>query len=197
MQEDGGGPQGPAAPRRKFPLPQGLAVCRRILREIGRVELTVAVAAFVAVVVLNVVQITLRPFGTSFFWGQEVSQSLALVAYFIGASSIFRSRHYIIVEFIVQKFAPAMQRLIYLLAQVLAIVFCMIIVVESLLEVPLLLTNYSVILHVPKLYSYLPLIIGSVSIVITSIYYSAAVWICGRQYPEMSVADLEHLVVAD
>lgn len=196
MQEEGGGPQGPAAPRRYFPLPQGLAVCRRILREIGRIELTIAVTAFVAVVVLNVVQITLRPFGAAFFWGQEVSQSLALVAYFIGTSSIFRSRHYIIVEFIVQRFAPAMQRQVYLLAQFLAIVFCMIIIVESLLEVPLLLTNYSVILHVPKLYSYLPLIIGSVSIVITSIYYGVAVWICGRHHPAMSVADLEHLVVA-
>ena len=196
MQGGNGSPSAPAAGGGDRPLPQGLAVFRQILRTVGHVELAVAVAAFVAVVLLNVIQVTLRAFDTSIFWVQEISQLLGLVAYFIGASSLFRSRHYIIVELLVQRLAPALQRHIYFLAQLLAIVFCAIIVVESIQEVPLLLTNYSVILHWPKLYSHLPLIVGSASIVVTSVYYGLAVWTCGRRRPDMAVADLEKLVIA-
>lgn len=196
MSEDVGGPAGAAADGGDQPLPRGLAVFRRTLRAVGHAELAVAVAAFVAVVVLNVIQVTLRAFETSIFWVQEVSQLLALVAYFIGASSLFRSRHYIIIEFLVQRLGPALQRQIYFLAQLLAIVFCAIIVIESIQEVPLLLTNYSVILHLPKLYSHLPLIVGSASIVVTSVYYGLAVWTCGRRRPDLGVADLEKLVIA-
>ena len=84
----------------RTPLPKGLAIFRQALRYVGRVELAVAVMSFTAVVVLNLTQITLRLFDSSIWWAQEVSLLLAMIAYFIGVSCVFRLRQFVRDQFL-------------------------------------------------------------------------------------------------
>ena len=173
-------------------LPRGLLGLRRALRIWGRIELFVAVAAFCAVVVLNVVQITLRyGFDGSIFWAQEFSQLFMLVAYFVGASCVFRARHYVVVEFFVQRFPPHAQRAAYQLAQVLTVVLWMIVLWTALAEASHTLCTYSVILHLPRFYSYLPLMVGAVSVTATTVYYALSVHVAGRLDPNAPIGELE------
>lgn len=173
-------------------LPPSLARWQRLLRAWGLLELLVAVAAFTAVVLINVVQITLRyGFDSSIFWIQEISQLLMLVAYFVGASCVFRVRHYVIVELLVERLAPTRQLQAYALAQVLTVIFCGVILIEAVRELPRLMTAYTVILHLPKAYAYLPLVIASASMILTSLYYGLAVWRVAASSPGQSVAALE------
>lgn len=159
------------------------------------VELILAVAAFTAVVLVNIVQITLRyGFDSSIFWVQEISQLLMLVAYLIGASCVFRVRHYVIVEFLVERLAPHRQLYAYALAQGLTLLFCATILVEALAELPRLMTAYTVILHLPKAYAYLPLVIASASMIVTTAYYGLAVWRMAARSPGQPVAELEAMV---
>lgn len=173
-------------------LPGYLVIFRRLLRGWGRVELAVAAAAFVAVVLINVAQITMRyGFSGSIFWVQEFSLLLMLVAYFIGASCVFRSRHYVIVQFFVERVKPAWQRRAYWLAQALTVVFCSVIVIEALAEAPRQMRTYSVILHFPRFFNFLPLIVASLSIILTSLYFALAVHSLGSRHPDRPVADIE------
>ena len=173
-------------------LPRALSTVRRALRVWGTVELIVAVAAFCAVVALNVVQITLRyGFDGSIFWAQEVSQFLMLVAYFVGASCVFRARHYVIVEFLVVRLPPWAQRAAYALAQVLTVSLCVIILWTALAESAHTLRTYSVILHLPRFYAYLPLLAAAASIIATSTYFALAVHFAGRLDPHAPIERLE------
>jgi len=163
-----------------------------VLHVWGLLELSVAVTAFTAVVLINILQITLRyGFATSIFWVQEISQLLMLVAYFIGASCVFRARHYVIVELLVERLTPRRQLHAYALAQLLTVVFCAVILLEALRELPRLMTVHSVILHLPKAYAYLPLAVASASMILTTAYYGLAVWRLAPGAPERSVAELE------
>jgi TRAP-type C4-dicarboxylate transport system permease small subunit len=151
-----------------------------------------AVTAFTAVVLINIVQITLRyGFDSSIFWVQEISQLLMLLAYFVGASCVFRARHYVIVELLVERLAPRRQLHVYALAQALTALFCVVVLAEALAELPRLMTAYTVILHLPKAYAHLPLVIASASMVLTTLYYGLAVWSLAVRSPGRSVAELE------
>ena len=173
-------------------LPGGLVLLRRALRAWGHVELAVAAAAFVAVVLINLAQITVR-YGLegSIFWVQEFSLLLMLVAYFVGASCVFRSRHYVIVSFFIDRVPLAWQRRAYWLAQALTVLFCLVILVETLAEAPRQMRTYSVILHFPRFYNYLPLVIASFSMIVTSLYFALAVASVGRRDPKRGIADIE------
>ncbi len=165
---------------------------RRLLQTWGRVELAVAVAAFIAVVLINIAQITVRyAFAGSIFWVQEFSLLLMLVAYFIGTSCVFRSRHYVVVQFFVERAPARWQRAAYWLAQTLTVSLCATIAYEVLAEAPHQLRTYSVILHYPRFYNYLPLLIASLSMIVTSVYFALAVYSLGAQAPHRSVADIE------
>ena len=76
----------------------------------GYIERNTAVFAFCSVVIINITQIVLRyVFEFSIFWVQEISQLLMLYAYFVGTSSVFRIRHYVVVEFFFKKMSISLQ----------------------------------------------------------------------------------------
>ena len=106
-------------------LTEDLAGLRRILAWVGIAELWLAVAAFAAVVLLTIVQVGLRYFFEgSLWWAQEVSQMMILVAYFQGIAYAFKTRQYIVINFLAERLSPAAQLYCYLFAQVLVVVFC-------------------------------------------------------------------------
>jgi TRAP-type C4-dicarboxylate transport system permease small subunit len=179
-------------------LPQGLSVFRRALRWVGAVELTIAVVAFSSAVALNIIQISLRyAFDTSIWWAQEVSLLMIMVAYYIGISCVFRMRHYVIIHFLVERFSLRTQLYLYYFAQLLTIVFCSVVLFESIGVTEELLTTYTVIMHLPIFYWTLPLMVASASIIVTSIYYFWAMWNVATRIPGATIASLEAEVFVD
>lgn len=173
-------------------LPGGLAAFRRALRALGVIELNVALTAFSAAVVLNIVQIALRYMITySIWWAQEVSLLLMMIAYFLGISCVFRKRQYVIVQFLVDMFPPRLQVHAYMFAQVLTVVFCLVVLVAGLRTAGDLLTTYSVILHFPEFYWTLPLLVAAVSIIATTIYFTLVVAAAHRRDPDAPLTVLE------
>ena len=161
----------------------------------GRIERSSAILAFCAVVIINVTQITLRyVFEFSIFWIQEISQLLMLYAYFVGTSSVFRIRGYVVVEYFVKKMSVKIQRLCYATAQILTIIFCGIIIFWIIEEFPRQMKTYSVILHIPRFFSYLPLLIGSLSIIAITIYYSIEVWKACQNDKIKSISEIESAI---
>lgn len=158
-------------------LPKGLALYRQVLRYLGKVEMVVALIGFCATVGLNFIQIALRwGFDKSIWWVQETSLLLMMIAYFIGISCVYRMRHEVIIRFVVDRLPVKVQFFFYYLAEVLTIVFCLVVLFTGITDVPGLLTTYTVVMHLPEVYWTLPLLIASTSIILTSVYYLAAMW---------------------
>ena len=148
---------------------------RLFLGWLGTVELVVAVTAFVLVVVLSALQIVLRSvFNTSIIWVQEVAQLGMLISYFIGAAYLYKQRQYMLVEFFVEKLRPRAQMILYLVAQALTFLFAVIMVVQIIEIAPAQLRMRTFLLRLPRFYSSLPVLIGSVSLALLSVYYAVA-----------------------
>jgi TRAP-type C4-dicarboxylate transport system permease small subunit len=178
--------------------PHGLAVFRRALRWVGVVELTIAVTAFSSAVGLNIIQISLRyAFDTSIWWAQEISLLMMMVAYYVGISCVFRARNYVIIHFLAERFSLRTQLYLYYFAQLLTIVFCSVVLFESIGVTEELLTTYTVIMHLPIFYWTFPLMVASASMIATSIYYFWAVWNAAGRIPGATLPSLEAEVFVD
>ena len=149
---------------------------KRLLRALGQVELAITLVAFTFVVLLVAAQIGLRAgFDVGMVWAQEVAQLFMLIAYFFGASYIFKARQYVVVLFVVQRLPRRLQLGLYLMAQALTFWFCLLLVVEIIRLAPGQLRMSTYILHIPRFYSSLPLLAAAASIAVTSLYYAAVV----------------------
>ena len=145
----------------------------RALGLLGRIELAITVAAFSSVIVLVSAQIFFRyVFDVGLVWVQEVSQLLILTAYFFGISFVFKARRYLIVSILFDRFPEATKLPLYIGCQVLTATFCAMLFVELLGIAPQQLYMKTYILQVPRFYSSLPLLIASISMTLTAIYYT-------------------------
>ena len=170
----------------------GAAGFRRVLALVGVAELWLAVAAFAAVVLLTIVQVGLRYFfEASLWWAQEVSQMMILVAYFQGIAYAFKTRQYIVINFLAERLPPTAQLRCYLLAQLLVVVFCGVVLVEGVAILPRQYLMLTYILHIPRMYLGLPLLFAAASMIATSVYYALAVWRASRREPDAAAPDLE------
>ena len=188
---DGGAAAGPG-PGGGSDLSGDLARFRRVLARVGIAELWLAVAAFAAVVLLTIVQVGLRYFfDASLWWAQEVSQMMILVAYFQGIAYAFKTRQYIVIDFLAERLSPAAQLYCYLFAQLLVVVFCGVVLVEGVAILPRQYLMLTYILHIPRMYLGLPLLFAAVSTIATSVYYALAVWRASRREPGAAAPDIE------
>lgn len=154
------------------PLPEGLAVFRRLLAVVGRAELVLAIIALVIVVVLSTAQAFLRYFfGTSLWWAQEVAENTIMVSYFLGISYVFKTRQEIYVEFLSSMMPIRLQLVLYMLEQLLALGFTLALLWLVWLFAPTLFNMQTPILKVPVAVTYGPLVFATVMIGLTSIYY--------------------------
>ena len=169
-----------------------LAGLRRVLALVGIAELWLAVAAFAAVVLLTIVQVGLRYFFEgSLWWAQEVSQMMILVAYFQGIAYAFKTRQYIVIDFLAGRLSPAAQLYCYLFAQLLVVVFCGVVLIEGTAILPRQYLMLTYILHIPRMYLGLPLLFAAVSMIATSVYYALVVWRAARREPGAAPPDIE------
>ena len=145
----------------------------RALGLLGRVELAITVAAFTSVIVLVSAQIFFRyVFDVGLVWVQEVSQLLILTAYFFGISFVFKARRYLIVSILFDRFPEAAKLPLYIGCQVLTAAFCAMLFFELLGIAPQQLYMKTYILQIPRFYSSLPLLVASISMTLTAVYYT-------------------------
>ena len=169
-----------------------LAVSRRGLYWIGRAELLLAIVAFAGVALLTAYQVVLRyGFGGSLWWAQEVAQLAMLIAYFQGIAYVYKANQDIVILFIAQRLPAHWQRPLYLAIQALIAAFCVTVAVQGLLLAPNQLRFKTYILNIPKFYSTLPLIIASLSMAATAIYFALAAQ--ARWRGDADAPDLEQL----
>ncbi len=150
---------------------------RKVLAAIGSVELCVAIVAFVFVVLLAITQVLYRYLlAGSIWWAQEIAQLAMLIAYFFGIAYVYKAKQDIIVGFLVSRLSRRTQVALTILVQVAIAVFCLFLVVTALELAPAQLVFYTYILNIPRFYSTLPLIVASVSMALTAVYYAIAAW---------------------
>lgn len=153
-------------------LPRGLADFRRLLRIIGLAELSIAAATLVLVVVLSATQTALRYFwGGSILWAQEVSEIAIISSYFFGISYVFKTRQYILIEFLAGALPLRAQLFMYILAQVLTIFFAVSVTWLFFLFLPTLFNMRTTLLSWPAWLLPAPIALACALIALTSVYY--------------------------
>lgn len=178
-------------------LPHWLASAKRVLGVIGRIELTLAVIALVIVVVLSAAQAILRyTIGASLWWAQEVAQLTIVVAYFLGVSYLFKIRQYILIEFLSMKLSIRNQLRLYVVAQIITIVFTATVFVLLMRFAPMLMQIYTPTLGLPEFLRSVPLAIASTMMVVTSLYYLAfGLWALSAGVDGTSLDEVEELAL--
>jgi TRAP-type C4-dicarboxylate transport system permease small subunit len=150
---------------------------RRFLAAIGFVELWVASAAFVFVVILAMTQVLYRYLlAGSIWWAQEIAQLGMLVAYFFGIAYVYKAKQDIVVGFLVSRLSRRVQIALAIFMQGLIVMFCLFLVVTGLELAPAQLVFFTYILNIPRFYSTLPLIVASASMATTAVYYGIVAW---------------------
>lgn len=174
-------------------MPGWLAAFRSTLRAIGLMERYLAAATFLAVVALNCGEVAMRYlFKASLWWSQEVSLLMMLVAYFFGASYVFKSRQYVVVDLLVKRFRPRLQVRLYVLTQMLIGLVCGVILVESIKLAPGQFHFHTFILGIPKFYSTVPLLLAALSLLATALYYGIAVpWAARSRDRDAPLSEVE------
>jgi len=96
---------------------------------------------------------------------------MILGAYFFGISYVYKSKQYLVIDVLFEKFNDRVKVVLFVISQILTILFCMMLFVELLGIAPGQLKMKTYILRFPQFYSSIPLLIASASMVLTSIYY--------------------------
>lgn len=174
-------------------LPKGLADFRRFLRVVGNIEISIAIAALVVVVVLSAAQTLLRYlYGTSLWWSQEVSEIAILSSYFFGISYVFKTRQYILIEFIVSTLPLRLQLACYIVAQVLTVLFAAALVWLFYLFLPTLFSMRTTVMGWPAWILPAPIAVSSVMIIVTSSYYFLfGLWAFRQPLDAENIDDIE------
>jgi TRAP-type C4-dicarboxylate transport system permease small subunit len=147
----------------------------RLLRHVGRVELLVALVAFCFVIGLVSTQVVLRfSFNYGIWWVQEVVQLAILTAYFLGTSYLFKARQYLVMDLVFDQLGERSRIAVYLAIQVLTAAFCLILAIELVGLAPGQLRMKTFVLHVPRFYASIPLLVASASMFVTALYYGLA-----------------------
>ena len=106
-----------------------MRVFRKILAAIGFAELWVAMAAFVFVIALTMVQVIYRyAFAGSIWWAQEIAQLGMLIAYFFGIAYVYKAKQDIVVGFLVSRLSRRVQVGLTTFTQILIVLFCLFLV---------------------------------------------------------------------
>jgi TRAP-type C4-dicarboxylate transport system permease small subunit len=157
-----------------------------LLRGVGRAELFVSVIALVFVVVLAIAQMLLRSLVENApVWIQEVVQLAIVVSMCAGTGYAFKRRDYISIGIIADRLPQRPQIALDVAAQIAALAFTGMLawMLLSIADDQLRARTY--ILGIPRFYFSLPLIIASVSMALTAVYYGIFVLMpCHRGEPE-------------
>ena len=100
---------------------------------------------------------------------------MILGAYFFGISYVYKAKQYLVIDVLFEQLTDRVKVVLFVIAQVLTALFCLMIVVELLGIAPGQLRMKTYILRFPQFYSSVPLLIASASMTVTAIYYGVRV----------------------
>ena len=120
---------------------------------------------------------------------------MIMVAYFLGTSYVFKTRQYIVIEFLFDRIPGSLHLPLYLLAQALVVLFCVVLVFQLLMIAESQLSMRTVILHIPRFYGTVPLLLASISMIATAIYYALAIGRAVAGRPGTGFTDVEHEIL--
>lgn len=157
----------------------------RALSWFVRLEILASAFALAVICGLTMTAITMRATGGSLLWAEEVSLLLMKVVVFPGAAGLYAQRGYIVVGGLVKTFPRRLRHLTGLLSWMLIGGFAATVAWQGMLTYPSQIEVRSYLLELPKFYFNVPLIVGSTSIVLTSIYYFLATIAAGPSSEEI------------
>ena len=147
---------------------------RRIYKAFQRgyekVEIVISVAIMIAITCLNGAEILSRyVFGKSIFWAQEMTLFLAMWMVFFGAGVLFKRKHYIVINFFMDRFSRKTQYFMFLFVNLLMLTFLVFLITSS-IRLEIHQSNFeSMGLHIPVNFFIMPISVGSVSIFLTTV----------------------------
>ena len=145
---------------------------RRLLEWITRIEIAASVCALAAISVLTLATLTARQFPSwSLLWAEEVSLLLMKVMAFVGAAAMYATKTFIAVDGIYKRIPDKYLRIVYMGGWLVVAAFAALAAVQGILTYPRQIGVRSYLLEWPKFYFTVPLIVGTSSIFLTSIYY--------------------------
>lgn len=143
---------------------------KKFLRNYEKVEIVISASIMVAITVLNGAEILSRyVFGKSIYWAQEMTLFLAMWMVFFGAGVLFKRKHYIVINFFLDRFSYKIKYIVFIFVNLLMLSFLIFLITSSIqLEIH---QSYfkSMGLHIPVNFFIMPISVGSVSIFITII----------------------------
>jgi TRAP-type C4-dicarboxylate transport system permease small subunit len=122
----------------------------------------------VAITVLNGAEILSRyVFGKSIYWAQEMTLFLAMWMVFFGAGVLFKRKHYIVINFFMNRFSRKKQYIMFIFVNFLMLAFLIFLTTSS-IQLEIHQSNFkSMGLHIPVNFFIMPISVGSASIFLT------------------------------
>ena len=140
-----------------------------------KAQMAASVIALAAICLLTFSLIVTRELlSSSILWAEEVSLLLMKVVVFQGAAGMYAARAFIVVDGLTSKLSRRFQFYLQVLAWIVMGGFSSVAAFYGLETYPSQIQIRSYLLEMPKFYFMVPLIIGSVSIMLTSVYYLLA-----------------------
>lgn len=153
----------------------GLQLYGRVLSWLVNVEIVASIIALATVCIVTLAAIVARELlNSSLLWAEEISILLMKVVVFQGAAGIYARRAYIVVDGLTARFSPRAQWLVSLFGWLLIAVFAAIACREGILTYRSQMAVRSYLLELPRFYFTVPLILGTATIALVSLYYLLA-----------------------
>jgi C4-dicarboxylate transporter DctQ subunit len=138
----------------------------------GKLEITLCKILMCWIVLLTGISVVLRyGFNYSLHWSQEITLLCAQYLYFIGAAYLFKTREYIIIEFLFERFPDSVKVPCAMFMHIVMLIFLGIVFWQGYLMQLVEVNIQSFVLNWPRNYWSLPILLSSVSIGFTLLYY--------------------------
>ncbi len=142
---------------------------KRLLASIVKALEWVVTAAFIALFLLSVLQITLRYFfGESLFWEPDLVQFLFVWCVFTGAAVIYSRHEHILVDFLVRKAREGTQDVLALIQELVMILFLAVLIHQGIVVTILRMRLNYTVLPVPTGYAYLSIPLSAAVMLLVS-----------------------------
>jgi len=159
---------------------------RRLLEWITDIEIVASVIALATICILTLATMVARQIPSwSMLWGEEVSLLLMKVLAFIGAAAMYATKTFIAVDGLYTRIPDRLRRVVHVFGWFVIVGFAAVVAAQGLLTYPRQINVRSYLLEWPKFYFTVPLIVGAVSIMLTSVYYLAAEVLAWRRNEEI------------
>jgi len=140
---------------------------RRIIHIIDGIELIIVVGSFLLIIVINSMEIFSRfVLNKSFFWVYEVTILAANVMYFLGASLVYKRKQDVQMEYFLKQLSIPVQKKWDFVIDATCFYFFVILLYQGIRLLAIQAKHVSQGLGIPNHYFSLPLVIGTLSMLL-------------------------------